>query len=208
MLHQLSMVDYETMKLRLLMTTALLTAGGSGVAALAAGADAAVPFAIGGVAGLLYQWLLQLGADAAVAQAAAAAGSSPSSSGSGSVAAAVSSFSAAAARSRGTRVPAAPVAPAFGMEAAAEQQPGFQDRMLGVFGSSAFRLLLLTGAAVAAVSALQDGSPAGGCRMYAPPSPRPSAAVCMRLNATPAGCCWQPVRSSVASCPEHRRCSL
>lgn len=67
------MAEYGQLKGRVLVTTALLTLAGSGVAALASGADAAVPFALGGAAGLLYQMLLQLGADAAVAGAATAA---------------------------------------------------------------------------------------------------------------------------------------
>jgi hypothetical protein len=69
-LQAMSLADYSALKSRLLITTALLTLGGSGVAAVASGVEAAVPFAIGGMAGLLYQVLLQLGADAAVATAA------------------------------------------------------------------------------------------------------------------------------------------
>lgn len=160
MLQELSMVDYQTMKLKLLMTTALLTAGGSGVAALTSGADAAVPFALGGAAGLLYQWLLQLGADAAVAQAVAGAGGASSST--SNVAAAVSSFSAAAARSRGARVPAGPVASPLVTEQPAAGQEAFKDRLLQVLGSSAFRLLLLSSAIVVAVSSLQEVGP-GAC---------------------------------------------
>ncbi|KAF8059173.1 hypothetical protein HT031_005345 [Scenedesmus sp. PABB004] len=69
-LQALSLSDYGELKSRLLLTTALLTLGGSGVAALASGVHAALPFALGGVAGLLYQLLLQVGADAAVGGAA------------------------------------------------------------------------------------------------------------------------------------------
>lgn len=69
-----SMSDYKDMKQRLLVATALLTAGGSGIAALASGPAAAVPFALGGCAGLLYQYLLQVGADAAVASSTGAGG--------------------------------------------------------------------------------------------------------------------------------------
>ena len=65
--------EYADLKGRLLLATALLAAGGSGAAALAGGAAAAVPFALGGAAGVLYQFLLQLGADAAISSAAAAA---------------------------------------------------------------------------------------------------------------------------------------
>eukprot|EP00882_Tetradesmus_deserticola_P003891 GHRQ01004115.1.p1 GENE.GHRQ01004115.1~~GHRQ01004115.1.p1 ORF type:complete len:298 (+),score=112.83 GHRQ01004115.1:1388-2281(+) len=71
----MGLADYSALKSRLLGTTALLTLGGSGVAAVASGMDAAVPFALGGMAGLLYQLLLQLGVDAAVATAASPAGS-------------------------------------------------------------------------------------------------------------------------------------
>ena len=65
--------EYADLKSRLLLATALLAGSGSCAAALAGGPAAAVPFAIGGAAGLLYQLLLQVGADAAVASAAAAA---------------------------------------------------------------------------------------------------------------------------------------
>lgn len=68
-LQKVSMHGYADLKKRLLLATALLTLGGSGVAAAASGTDAAVPFALGGLAGLLYQYMLQLGADAAVASA-------------------------------------------------------------------------------------------------------------------------------------------
>ncbi|GBF87634.1 hypothetical protein Rsub_00345 [Raphidocelis subcapitata] len=68
-----SLSDYSDLKQRLLLATALLAAGGSGIAALASGPAAAVPFALGGCAGLAYQYLLQVGADTAVASAAVAA---------------------------------------------------------------------------------------------------------------------------------------
>lgn len=157
--------DYESLKGRLLLTTALLTAGGSGVAAVAAGPDAAAPFAIGGLSGLLYQLLLQLGADAAVAQAAAATPSSvelPSSSPSSSagspngMSAAVTSFSAAAARSRGARVPAGTMAPQFLAEPVSQEN--FQGRMLRVMGSAPFRLLVLSTAALFGIWLVQDGN--------------------------------------------------
>lgn len=60
------MTEYTELKQRLLMITALLTMGGSGIAALAVGVDAAIPFAVGGMAGVIYQFLLQIGVDAAV----------------------------------------------------------------------------------------------------------------------------------------------
>lgn len=158
------MSDYESLKARLLLTTALLTAGGSGVAAVTAGPDAAVPFAIGGLAGLMYQLLLQLGADAAVAQAATAnpgsfqegtANPSSITSSSAGVSAAVTSFSAAAARSRGTRVPAGTMAPKFLAKSASQES--FQGRALRVVGSTPFRLLLLSTAALAGIWLVQSG---------------------------------------------------
>ncbi|KAF6257027.1 hypothetical protein COO60DRAFT_1526268 [Scenedesmus sp. NREL 46B-D3] len=72
-LQAMSLADYSALKSRLLVTTALLTLGGSGIATLASGVDAAVPFAVGGAAGFLYQLLLQLGADAAHGRGAAVA---------------------------------------------------------------------------------------------------------------------------------------
>lgn len=69
-LHAMGMADYSDMKGRLLLLTALLTVGGSGIAGLWHGVEAAIPFALGGMAGLVYQFLLQLGADAAVPAAA------------------------------------------------------------------------------------------------------------------------------------------
>lgn len=150
--------DYEGLKSRLLLATALLTAGGSGIAAVTVGPDAAVPFAVGGLAGLLYQLLLQLGADAAVAQAAATSPGSfdaARSSGSG-VSAAVTSFSAAAARSRGARVPAGTMAPQFMAEPVSQE--GFQGRMLRVLGSAPFRLLLLSTAALLGIWLVQENT--------------------------------------------------
>ena len=41
------------------VATLLLTAGGSGVCIVLGGAAAALPFAAGGVIGVMYQWLLQ-----------------------------------------------------------------------------------------------------------------------------------------------------
>lgn len=75
-LHALNMDAYQDLKKRLLTTTALLTAGGAGVAGLAAGLDGAVPFALGGLAGVAYQWLLQQSVDGIVATT-ATPGSSP-----------------------------------------------------------------------------------------------------------------------------------
>jgi hypothetical protein len=126
-LQAMSLADYSALKSRLLLTTALLTLGGSGVAAIASGVDAAVPFAIGGMAGLLYQLLLQLGADAAVGTA----GTKPE--------------AAAAQQGRGA-------AAAVGVG-----QQGFQARVVQLLGSSAMRLALLTSAALLALWAVQEG---------------------------------------------------
>lgn len=163
-LKSMGLSDYEALKARLLLTTALLTAGGSGIAAVTAGPDAAAPFAIGGLAGLLYQLLLQLGADAAVAQAATtspgvveSAGSPSSSAASSStMSAAVTSFSAAAARSRGTRVPAGTMTPQFMAEPVSQEN--FQGRALRVMGGAPFRLLVLSTAALFGIWLVQDGS--------------------------------------------------
>jgi hypothetical protein len=127
-LQAMSLADYSALKTRLLLTTALLTLGGSGVAAIASGVDAAVPFAIGGMAGLLYQLLLQLGADAAVATAA------------------TKPDAAAAQQGRG----------AGSSSAAVGAQQGFQSRVVQLLGSSAMRLALLTSAALLALWAVQD----------------------------------------------------
>jgi hypothetical protein len=123
----MSLADYSALKTRLLLTTALLTLGGSGVAAIASGVDAAVPFAIGGMAGLLYQLLLQLGADAAVASAA----SKPD-------------------------APAAQQGMGAGSAAATTGVGGFQSRVVQLLGSSAMRLALLTSAALLALWAVQE----------------------------------------------------
>lgn len=75
---RMSLSSYGQLKQRLLLATALLTAGGSGLAAAASGVDAAIPFALGGLAGLLYLFTLQAGTDAMVASAAASAGAGTS----------------------------------------------------------------------------------------------------------------------------------
>jgi len=140
------MEDYGDLKSRLLLTTALLTVGGSGVAAIASGMDAAVPFALGGVLGLLYQLLLQFGADAALSSAAYSTSS----------AAAFDAYAAAAARSSGTvnedtGRSTESTSPALDLSHS-------NSRLLRIVGSSAVRLLLLVTAAFAAVWALQDRS--------------------------------------------------
>lgn len=65
-LRNAGMSEYETFKNALLTRTAVFTAIGTTVAAIAAGLDAAVPFATGGTVGILYQWLLQLYVDSIV----------------------------------------------------------------------------------------------------------------------------------------------
>eukprot|EP00879_Flechtneria_rotunda_P005442 GHRR01005735.1.p1 GENE.GHRR01005735.1~~GHRR01005735.1.p1 ORF type:complete len:405 (+),score=150.85 GHRR01005735.1:874-2088(+) len=153
-LRAISLADYGGLKARLLLITSLLTVGGSGVAAAAAGTDAAVPFAIGGMAGLVYQLLLQLGVDAAVSNVSAAASSS--------TAAAVSAYSAAAARSSsggsGNIKAGSAAGPFLGGSTNIDEPAGIQDRMLNLAGSPALRLGLLTAAALAAVWAIQDPS--------------------------------------------------
>lgn len=108
-----------------------------------------MPFALGGVAGLLYQLLLQVGADAAVGSAAAAASATSVS----SVNAAVDAYKAAAARSGGTA--ATEVVTPVVTDATGE---GLSERVLKVLGSSAVRLALVTSAALGAVWALQDST--------------------------------------------------
>ncbi|MEW5299011.1 MAG: hypothetical protein WDW36_002068 [Sanguina aurantia] len=54
---------YENNKIRVLGVTAALTLAGTTFAACSGGAAAALPFAIGGGTGVLYQWLLQQGVD-------------------------------------------------------------------------------------------------------------------------------------------------
>ncbi|KAI8473164.1 MAG: hypothetical protein J3K34DRAFT_519180 [Monoraphidium minutum] len=137
--------EYSDLKQRLLLATALLTAGGSGIAALASGAAAAVPFALGGCAGLVYQYLLQVGADSAVPPPAA-----------GDAAAAQQPPTAAS-----TAAAAAAAGPAPANGAADISWRGARQAL----GSGAFRVALLALAALSATSALvhqQAGAGAGG----------------------------------------------
>ena len=62
-LHAMGMLDYWELKHRLMTTTAGLVFAGSLIAFAAGGLDAAYPFAIGGCAGVSYQWLLQQSVD-------------------------------------------------------------------------------------------------------------------------------------------------
>jgi len=63
-LHALGMFDYDAYKGRLTVTTAALVSIGTVSATLAYGWDAAAPFAVGGLAGLIYLVLLQRSVDA------------------------------------------------------------------------------------------------------------------------------------------------
>jgi len=141
-LHAIGMSDYSDMKGRLLLLTALLTVGGSGIAGLWHGLEAAIPFALGGMAGLAYQFLLQLGADAAVPSAA------------------TSSFSAANFRAKGNGSSSSAAA-GVGGEAGVVMEASFEQRVKGILGSTALRLVLVTVFGLAAAWSLQgrDGAP-------------------------------------------------
>lgn len=141
------MADYGSLKARLLIFTALLTLGGSGLVAAASGVEAAVPFALGGAAGLLYQLLLQFGADAAVNSAAAtAAGKQADSSN------AEDAYKAAAARSSGI------TASASSEHHVVSHTASPMNSVVRVLGNTSVRLALLTSASLAAVWALQDST--------------------------------------------------
>lgn len=152
-----SMSDYKDMKQRLLVATALLTAGGSGIAALASGPAAAVPFALGGCAGLLYQYLLQVGADAAVSTAAAAAGNLAAAG--PPTAAGVAAAAAAAAVASSTGAGGPPAAAPRADDGPLEISWRGARRALG---SGAFRVALLALSALAAASALVHQQPQDG----------------------------------------------
>ena len=62
-LHAMGMMGYRELKGRLMNTTAFLVASGCLIAFSAGGAEAAYPFAVGGSAALVYQWLLQQSVD-------------------------------------------------------------------------------------------------------------------------------------------------
>jgi hypothetical protein len=138
-LHAIGMSDYSDMKGRLLLLTALLTVGGSGIAGLWHGLEAAIPFALGGMAGIAYQFLLQLGADAALPSAAA------------------SSYNAASLRAKGSSSSGAPAG--GGGAAAGDMAVGmgsFEQRVKGILGSTALRLALVTVFGLAAAWGLQS----------------------------------------------------
>jgi hypothetical protein len=142
-LHALSLADYSHLKVRLLLTTALLTLGGSGIAAVWQGLDAAIPFAVGGTAGLVYQLLLQLGADAAVPAAVVSGGPAGAASPSGASSNLSSKETAAAG---GAGASGAAIGGAFG---------SLEQRVGAVLGNAAVRLALVTMFAVTAAYGLQ-----------------------------------------------------
>ncbi|PRW45591.1 lipase PLAT LH2 family [Chlorella sorokiniana] len=62
-LYRLNMEQYTSLKGQLLAATAVLVGLGSALAYAAGGRDLALPFALGGVSGMLYQYMLQAAAD-------------------------------------------------------------------------------------------------------------------------------------------------
>lgn len=58
-LYSLSMQQYGALKAQLVGATAVLVGLGSGLAYAAGGRDLALPFALGGASGMLYQYMLQ-----------------------------------------------------------------------------------------------------------------------------------------------------
>lgn len=65
-LYSLNMQQYSELKGQLLAATAVLVALGSALAYAAGGRDLALPFALGGASGMLYQYMLQASAGAVV----------------------------------------------------------------------------------------------------------------------------------------------
>jgi hypothetical protein len=62
-LYRLNMEQYTSLKGQLLAATAVLVGLGSALAYAAGGRDLALPFALGGASGMLYQYMLQAAAD-------------------------------------------------------------------------------------------------------------------------------------------------
>lgn len=62
-LHTVNMQEYEKLKSKLLLTTATLASGGSAGVLAFGGTELAVPFAMGGLAGVVYQIILQKNVD-------------------------------------------------------------------------------------------------------------------------------------------------
>ncbi len=59
-LYRLNMTQYRQLKAQLVAATAVLVGLGSGMAYAAGGRDLALPFALGGASGVLYQYMLQV----------------------------------------------------------------------------------------------------------------------------------------------------
>ncbi|EFN54594.1 hypothetical protein CHLNCDRAFT_135440 [Chlorella variabilis] len=76
-LYSLNMQQYSELKGQLLAATAVLVALGSALAYAAGGRDLALPFALGGASGMLYQYMLQASAGAVAATDSVGQGSSP-----------------------------------------------------------------------------------------------------------------------------------
>ncbi|KAK9828601.1 hypothetical protein WJX72_000987 [[Myrmecia] bisecta] len=68
-LHRMGMLDYSELKSRLNIATSALVVIGTGVAYTVGDWEVALPFAMGGMGGLFYQWSLQQGVDAIPAPA-------------------------------------------------------------------------------------------------------------------------------------------
>ncbi|KAL4427631.1 hypothetical protein ABPG75_001720 [Micractinium tetrahymenae] len=62
-LYRLNMAQYRQLKAQLVAATAVLVGLGSGLAYAAGGRDLALPFALGGASGVLYQYMLQAAVD-------------------------------------------------------------------------------------------------------------------------------------------------
>ncbi len=62
-LYSLNMQQYAEMKGQLIAATAVLVGLGSALAYAAGGRDLALPFALGGTSGMLYQYMLQVQVD-------------------------------------------------------------------------------------------------------------------------------------------------
>lgn len=60
-LYRMNMAQYRQLKAQLVAATAVLVGLGSGMAYAAGGRDLALPFALGGASGVLYQYMLQVG---------------------------------------------------------------------------------------------------------------------------------------------------
>ena len=65
-MRQLNLAAYEENKKKVLSTTVALTAGGTFIALACVGPDSTMWYAYGGLVGLAYQWMLQVGVDGVV----------------------------------------------------------------------------------------------------------------------------------------------